>query len=1028
MDDADVTVWTPQVEQRSHPVGEKGVITSLEAVAERVAKGAVSPKVRMWAIECLDRGRKEQGLKVDNERERAEILLRACQKKLWVPDPIGVEWMAGAHLMACDPEKDGVCFRGNDCFPAGTLLLAEGHEPTPVEKIIPGMRIWGLDRWSEVEAVQYKGCLPIDVITLNNGSEVKLTPDHHVYVLDCQKHPMLDEQEDALALPEDKHWRGGGTDKTRWGCSCDAEHRVEKRCRVSELRDGMVVPTPDRIPFGDETMDRDRAYIEGLYLSDGWADYSKNTCFFISGQDGCPKEEQKQEVQKACVRLGVETTWKRKSISIRDKEWTLRVQQMGRYAPEKHLLSINLDEAAAAPTLRGVMADSGKNTRGPSRTFTTTSRDLAIQTRLLHKMFGIQCGWRYIENHGGLGKNPIYRLGQRGRETTATGRKPWLLKVKSIEREVLSVPCWDIQTDDHRVYLAEHDVTVSQCDDLVILLGSCFSSVGIYTSIVGHAYDREKNISHVLTSAWVNGRWMYADPSTDLPLGECVKFTRERVYSVPNIKVICDANVCFTHPRRFDPEKNDYAGEGSFVGVSGLPPWVRDLDFSPSSEPSTLAGVPKFAWLAAPSREVRWLGQTSAATDAAKTKAVDVLKKKCDQIPSDCAARICRQIVQRGGGYSDSDMRSYTQAAASCGAEAACTYFGAVPPVSKVCGAIGSAIGGLMYDGVKTVVNKIGNLFGRRGNKAKKVAKRIAAVHEMFGEMDDWLDDITADQIEATDLLHQLLDDALARYNEVSPVHNLTKLDLAMKIQEFGLPITTSWSMLLGITVGVQSAGGSSVFSGTGTQRSQAEADELNSRYGMIMAPDWDADFGIFMADTLEWDGVKTSRDAVQFLDTMSPVVAAKYNQVHDRIVDWLAQLEVSSAMLIGYVTEAAAKNAASQALHEAKTLQYVPINFDYDQRPGLPTCKTRQQAEDAQQCLQNPNLAMCVEGTPTLYEYMDALPFCDGVLTQTERDLLALAEAIADQNETAKRKKKSSMLPVLVFASAAAGLAWWAL
>lgn len=39
--------------------------------------------------------------------------------------------------------------------------------------------------------------------------------------------------------------------------------------------------------------------------------------------------------------------------------------------------------------------------------------------------------------------------------------------VRSIERSVMTRSCYDIQTDDHYVYLPEHDVTVSNCDDLV---------------------------------------------------------------------------------------------------------------------------------------------------------------------------------------------------------------------------------------------------------------------------------------------------------------------------------------------------------------------------------------------------------------------------------------------------------------------------------------------------------------------------------------------------------------------------------
>jgi len=568
--------WEPRIEKRDHPFGEEGVRSSLEEVAKRAAQGGTHPRVKEWAGEQIHDARLG-GTSVKGDQARAQILLAAVQQyKTWVPDPVGTEYIKGAHLLACSKDdKHGPCFNTGDCFPEGTLVLKEGHELAPVESLKPGDKIWGLDDWSTVEAVAYKGSLPIDVVKLNNGSDLKLTSDHHVYVRDCIKHPMLDEQEDSKALPPDRHWRKVGR-----GCTCD--NRKEKRTRVSELRSGMMLVHPDNLPFGegkhpDAPADHRRAYIEGLFVSDGWADYDHNSSFSISGQDGCPKEAQKKEVQEICAELGVNTGWKRKSVAVYGKEWALRMQRMGRYAPQKHFLSLDLDEACAAASLRGVMADAGKNTKGEGFTFTTTSKLLAIQVRVLHRMFGITCGWKFIEMHGGLGTNPIWRLGVRPRQSKS-GRKAWSLKVRDVERSVSSVPCWDIQTSDHRVYLPEHDVTVSQCDDLSVLLGASFLSVGLNAMIVGHAYGAERVIQHVLCSVRVKGEWLYADPSYDFPLGKCEKFTRERLLSLPNVRVVCDETACLTNPADFDPDRMSFVERGTFVGVDG-PPRRMDVDF-----------------------------------------------------------------------------------------------------------------------------------------------------------------------------------------------------------------------------------------------------------------------------------------------------------------------------------------------------------------------------------------------------------------------------------------------------------------
>jgi hypothetical protein len=109
------------------------------------------------------------------------------------------------------------------------------------------------------------------------------------------------------------------------------------------------------------------------------------------------------------------------------------------------------------------------------------------------------------------------------------------------------------------------------CDDLCVLLGACFLSVGLHTMIVGHAYNTQRNIQHVLTAVRASKNWYYADPSTNFPLGKCEPFTRERILSVPNVQVICDERACLTNPASFDPDEKNFVDRGYFVGVDGVP-------------------------------------------------------------------------------------------------------------------------------------------------------------------------------------------------------------------------------------------------------------------------------------------------------------------------------------------------------------------------------------------------------------------------------------------------------------------------
>lgn len=401
-------------------------------------------------------------------------------------DPLHVELIKDPQRLVEEFYQRGVAIA--DCFPSGTLMLNDRFEFVPVESLAVGDRIFGHEDWSIIEGVIFKGQLEVDAIQLNNGSTMLLTPEHHVYRMVCPNHG---------------HW------KSKKPCSCPVEDRVEERVRVSELSENDVLATPKRLPFGAEEMNPERAYLEGLFLSDGWV--QNNSSFSISGQDGCPKEKQKQEVESICERLGLRTTMYRKSINIQDREWTQRLAQMGRHAPEKHLLSLNLGEGFAGAVLRGIMADSGAFTHGHGRCLTTTSRQLALQVRVLQKMFGRTCYRSYIEKHGGLGEHPIYRLSVRGGDRI---NREKLLRVKHIERGVAEVPVWDIQTNDHRVYLPEHDVTVSQCDEIACLIATGCLQVGRHCQFVAVGFGEPGTYSHVFTRVMEprTNTWVVCDP------------------------------------------------------------------------------------------------------------------------------------------------------------------------------------------------------------------------------------------------------------------------------------------------------------------------------------------------------------------------------------------------------------------------------------------------------------------------------------------------------------------------------------
>lgn len=392
---------------------------------------------------------------------------------------------------------------GGDCFVQGTKVLRrEGHALVPIESLREGDEVWGYDRWSRVTRVWGdKGVLRTWLIRLNNGSTMRLTPDHKVWIADR----IISRDENGGHKP-------------------DSERITNlRRVTVRDLKPGQVVIQPDAVDFGTGAQDPRRALIEGYYLADGWSEERR---FSIAGKDGCAKEAQKREVEELCRELGIKTHWHRRSITIKDPEWTARMASMGGHAPEKRALSIDLDQPAASALLRGVFADSGLNSCGKTRTFTTTSRELALQTRVLLKQHGITCSERYITDHGGLGTHPIHRLQTRvpWQDRPADMKAAKLLAVTEVIRDDVALPCWDIETDDHFVWLPEADWTTSQCDDYVVLLGSMLMAVGHPIKIRVIQTKDKASWSHVylVTPEEFDdpkARWRAVDCSVDKPCG-----------------------------------------------------------------------------------------------------------------------------------------------------------------------------------------------------------------------------------------------------------------------------------------------------------------------------------------------------------------------------------------------------------------------------------------------------------------------------------------------------------------------------
>ena len=98
--------WKAMSDERlEHPVGEKGLMLSLNEVVRMAREGMRHPRVRAWVTHTLRDAGNPKGIV-----PRADALLAALRKQaIWVPDPDHTEQMIGAHLILDD------IFAGGDC-------------------------------------------------------------------------------------------------------------------------------------------------------------------------------------------------------------------------------------------------------------------------------------------------------------------------------------------------------------------------------------------------------------------------------------------------------------------------------------------------------------------------------------------------------------------------------------------------------------------------------------------------------------------------------------------------------------------------------------------------------------------------------------------------------------------------------------------------------------------------------------------------------------------------------------------------
>jgi hypothetical protein len=221
--------------------------------------------------------------------------------------------------------------------------------------------------------------------------------------------------------------------------------------------------------------DDDYAWLLGTYIADGWHDLRGNR-FAISGDEENPKRgklEQKDRVEAIAKAMGINTTRRKKWVDVFSAELTRRMMACGGVAPKKRLSSLAFTESQVRSVIEGLKTDASIASTGGTVTHGTVSPILALQLRVLYRMLGQSVHVRSWANHGGLGKNPIYRVGVRQHESegSTTGAKTRARNssisttVRAVSEEPTEI-CADIMTSSGSFYLPETDLVVHNCEEI----------------------------------------------------------------------------------------------------------------------------------------------------------------------------------------------------------------------------------------------------------------------------------------------------------------------------------------------------------------------------------------------------------------------------------------------------------------------------------------------------------------------------------------------------------------------------------
>lgn len=390
---------------------------------------------------CLtERASESHGHPVEPAGSCEEIAKRLSFGNAYKPDP----WNGKLDIMRHPRRIQRWIDEGKpvgDCLPVDTLVLRGDGELVPLKDLVEGDTIHDGASWVSVVRVWEKTTKPVIRLSLNNGCEVLASPEHRMFISD------------------------GRTVRADW------------------LREGdmLLQPSTDFAP-GSSSLPEDDAVLLGTYVTEGWAEEKSGRLGFSGIENGKGLREQIVEIAE---RYGWHAYESERYVRVSVPEGHLlwgAVARMGERALGKRLPTCAYEADTAALLFDTMMrADGGLQGRPGSKgtpVFSSTSKTLTLQMRVLARMLGRSAHLRLVHDHGGAGENPIYRLTMR--ERGSDRRKA--ARIVKVE-EVGSMECMDITTSSGRIWLPESDVVVHNCDEHAAYWCACLLKSGLVDNV-----------------------------------------------------------------------------------------------------------------------------------------------------------------------------------------------------------------------------------------------------------------------------------------------------------------------------------------------------------------------------------------------------------------------------------------------------------------------------------------------------------------------------------------------------------------